>query len=265
MEEIKKLRARTGAGMVECKKALDEVAGDLNKAIELLRKKGIAKAAKRSDRQANEGIIKIKLNDDKQKGYLLELNSETDFVARNEKFQALAEQIINLAKEKEVDNQEQLMSLPLAEGTVSEALDNLSGTIGEKMTISRLASLSGATVAAYSHLGGKIAVLVALDQADQLDLGVEIAMQVAATNPKYLNRQEVRAEEIQSEKAIYREQLKKAGKPDQILDKIVEAKMEKYYGEVCLLEQEYIKDEDKKIKDILAGVNILGFIRFSLQ
>lgn len=265
MEEIKKLRASTGAGMVECKKALDEANGDLAKAVDILRKKGIAKAAKRSDREANEGVIKVKISDDKKTAYILEMNSETDFVARNEKFQNLAEQVVNLAAESKVSSLEQLMSLSLEGVIVSELIDNLSGTIGEKMTISRFETITGETVAAYSHLGGKIGVLVSLDQANKDDLALDIAMHIAAANPKYLKREEVEEKEIEREREIYKEQLLKEGKPEQIIDKIIEGKLAKYYGEVCLLEQEYIKDEDKTIKEILATTNILAFVRFSLQ
>jgi elongation factor Ts len=265
MEEIKKLRQITGAGMVDCKKALEEAGGDIEKAVNLLRKKGIAKAAKRSDREANEGIIKTKVSQDYKKGYIIEFNSETDFVARNDKFQEFADKVINLAEEKDIKDLEILKALSLEEGSVSENLDNLSGTIGEKLSIKRLAYLSGETVVDYNHLGGKIGVLVALDQADKHDLGVDIAMQVAAASPKYLKREEVKESEIAAEKDVYREQLLKEGKPEQILDKIIEGKMDKFFSEVCLFEQEFIKDDKKKIKDILDGVNIVAFVCFNLQ
>ncbi len=265
MEKIKQLREASGAGMVECKKALDESAGDLDKAIAVLRKKGIAKAAKRVDRETNEGVIKTILSDDKKQAYMLELNSETDFVARNEKFQGFADQVLAVAKNKNIDNLETLLQSPLdSAGTVQENLDNLSGTIGEKMGIKRLASLRGETVAAYTHLGGKIGVLIALDQPGLEDLATDIAMQVAAANPKYLQSGEVSEEEIAAEKEIYRAQLLKEGKPEAMIDKIMEGKIIRYYSEVCLLEQEFIKDEKQKIKNILGSANILGFVRFNL-
>ncbi len=265
LEDIKNLRERTGAGMVECKKALEEAGNDLEKAVELLRKKGISKAAKRADRQANEGIIKTRISEDAKKGYILELNSETDFVARNEKFQEFAEQVIDLAAKEEVNDLDQLLSLNLDGVSVADALKNLSGTIGEKMTISKLDSLSGETVASYSHMGGKIAVLVALDKEDKHDLALEVAMQIAATNPKYLKSDEVEQDELEKEKDIYREQLLKEGKPEQIIDKIVEGKIGKYFSEVCLLDQEFIKEEKKTIKDILGDVNVIAYKRYSLQ
>jgi elongation factor Ts len=264
MELIKKLRSLTGAGMVDCQKALKEADNDLDKAVDILRKKGIAKAAKRTDRDTSEGIIKLAVNEAGNEGYILELNSETDFVARNEKFQAMADQILGVIKDKKPANLEELLALPLDNLSVNDALKNLSGTIGEKMEINRFGIINGETVAAYSHLGGKIGALVALDQVDKKELATEIAMQVAAANPKYLKPEEVSAAEIDREKAVYKEQLIKEGKPEAMIEKISEGKMGKYYSEVCLLEQEFIKEDKKKIKDILNGVNVLAFIRYSL-
>jgi elongation factor Ts len=264
MELIKKLREMTGAGMVDCQKALAEAANDLDKAVEILRKKGIAKAAKRTDREANEGIVKVAVNGDNTEAYILEVNSETDFVSRNEKFQALAEEIFTIVKNNKPADLVALLASPMAGVTVKENLDNLSGTIGEKMDIKRFAILSGATVAAYSHLGGRMGVLVALDQPGKAEIAADIAMQVAAANPKYLVPADVDPEEMAKEKEIYKAQLIKEGKPEAMVDKIVEGKMGKYYSEVCLVEQEYIKDDKKKVKDILGGANILKFIRYSL-
>lgn len=264
MEEIKKLREMTGAGMVDCKKALDEAAGDLDKAVDILRKKGIAKAAKRTDRETNEGVIKVATNEAGTEGYILEVNSETDFVSRNEKFQAFADSVMDIIKDKKPADLDALLALSMEQGTVGENLDSLSGTIGEKMGIKRMAILSGGTVSAYSHLGGKIGVLVSLDQTGKNDLGLEIAMQVAAANPRYLKSEEVPSEELEREKDVYREQLLKEGKPAEMVDKIVLGKVSKYYSEVCLIEQEYIKDDKKKIKDLLAGANISAFIRYNL-
>jgi elongation factor Ts len=265
MEDIKKLRTSTGAGMVECKKALEEANNDIDKAIDILRKKGIAKAAKRADREANEGIIKTKISPDAKKVFILELNSETDFVARNEKFQEFAQEVLDLAVKEDVNDLEKLLNLKLNSLSVKEALDNLSGTIGEKLIINKIDSISGQSVAAYSHMGGKIASIVALDQEAKEDLALELAMQIVATNPKYIKSDQVNPEELEKEKNIYREQLLKEGKPEQIIEKILVGKIEKYYSEVCLLNQEYIKEEKKTIKDILAGANILGFIRYSLE
>lgn len=264
MELIKQLREMTGAGMVDCQKALKEANNDIEVAVDILRKKGIAKAAKRGDRETNEGVIKVGVNDEKTEAYILEINSETDFVSRNEKFQTYAESVLELIKAKKPRNLEELLSLKLAVGTVQEDLDNLSGTVGEKMGIKRYDILSGNTVAAYSHLGGKMGVLIALDANDKYDLATDLAMQVAAANPKYLTSAEVDPGELAREKEIYKDQLLKEGKPEQMIEKILEGKAAKYYGEVCLIEQEYIKDDKKKVKNILDGVTISKFIRYSL-
>ncbi len=264
MELIKKLRDLTGAGMVDCQKALKEADNDLEKAIEILRKKGIAKAAKRTDREANEGVVKVAVNAENNEGYILELNSETDFVSRNEKFQVFAEQALGIVQKNKPESLEALLAAPYDGVTVSEALDALSGTIGEKMSIKRFEILSAPTVAAYSHLGGRIGVLVSLDQPGKSELAADIAMQVAAANPKYLYPEEVSPVEMAKEKEIYKAQLLKEGKPEAMVEKIVEGKMGKYYSEVCLNEQEYIKEDKKKIKDILGGAKILKFVRYAL-
>lgn len=264
MELIKKLRDLTGAGMVDCQKALKEAENDLDKAVEILRKKGIAKAAKRTDRETNEGVVKVAVKADGTEGYVLELNSETDFVSRNEKFQAFAEQLLNIVKDSQPADLEALLALPMEGSTVSDALNNLSGTIGEKMGVKRFAIIKGASVAAYSHLGGRMGVLVALDQAGKTEIATDVAMQVAAANPKYIIPAEVSAEEIAKEKEIYKEQLLKEGKPEAMVEKIVEGKMGKYYSEVCLMEQEFIKDDKKKVKEVLGGANVIEFVRYSL-
>lgn len=264
MEQIKKLREMTGAGMVDCKNALDSTGGDLEKAIEFLRKKGIAKAAKRSEREASEGIILVAVNDDKTEGYVVEVNSETDFVARNEKFKDLVNSILEVVKIKKPANSEELLAMELNGSTVEEQISTLSGVIGEKLALGRVAVVSGQTVSAYSHLGGRIGVLVALDQAGKEELAGDIAMHIAASNPRYLNSSEVLAEELEKEKEIYREQLLKEGKPENMIENIMPGKIKKYYSEVCLVDQEYIKDDKKTITDILGGVNIIKFIRYSL-
>lgn len=264
MELIKQLREMTGAGMVDCQKALKEANNDLEAAVDILRKKGIAKAAKRTDRDTNEGVIKVGTNDAGNEAYVVELNSETDFVSRNEKFQAFADSVLELIKNNKPASLEELLSLKMSVGTVQEDLDNLSGTIGEKMSVKRFDIISGETVAAYSHLGGKIGVLIALDKSGQAELAADLAMQVAAASPKYLNSSEVDPEELAREKEIYKEQLSKEGKPEAMIEKILEGKAAKYYSEVCLVDQEYIKDDKKKVKDILGGANILKFVRYSL-
>lgn len=264
MEQIKALREKTGAGMVDCKKALDESGGDLDKAVEILRKKGIAKAAKRTDRETSEGLVLVAVNDDHTEGYILEVDSETDFVSRNEKFQSLANAILGLIKSDKPADLDALFALSIDGLSVKDTLDNLSGTIGEKLGIKGFAILKGATVSSYSHLGGRIGVLVSLSEAGKAELATDIAMQVAASNPKYLLPEEVPAEEVAKEKDIYREQLLKEGKPEAMLEKIAEGKINKYYSDVCLLKQEFIKDDKKTVENILNGAKIEKFIRYSL-
>ncbi|MEA3449842.1 MAG: translation elongation factor Ts [Patescibacteria group bacterium] len=266
LQLIKELRGKTGAGMGACKKALDETNNDIERAIEYLRKQGIAKAAKRGDKEASEGIIKLALSDGKKTAYMIKVSAETDFVVRNEKFQNLTDKILETLKSVDVSDKRALLDAKMDENTAGDALANLSGTIGEKMEIKDVAVIKAAgTLSAYSHLGGKIGVLISLDKEGEDDLAHDIAMQVAATDPKYLNPEEVPSEETDKEKEIYKEQLLKEGKPENIIDKILEGKINKYYEEVCLLNQEYIKDDKKKVKDILGEVKIEKFIRFSLN
>jgi len=262
---IKSLREKSGAGIVDCKKALEESGGDVEKAVENLRKKGIAKAAKRSGREASQGIIKVAANDTGTEGYIVEVNAETDFVARNEQFQDFADKVLEIIKKHKPQNKEELLALSMGDSTVQENLDSLSGTIGEKLDIKQCnILLSAGTVAGYTHMGGKIGVLVALDKAGEQDLAYDIAMQVAAANPKYVFPEDVPEEEQEKEKEIYREQLKKEKKPEEIVEKILPGKLNKYFEEVCLVKQEYIKEDKKKVEDILGDVGVERFIRYSL-
>ncbi len=273
MEKIKELRDKTGAGIVDCQNALKEAGEDIDKAIEILRKKGITKAAKRSDREAGEGLILVDVNEAGNEGYILEINSETDFVAKNEKFIELAKNVLALIKKNKPGDINELFNLPTKDVfsnqaqdiTVKECLDNLSGTIGEKLEIKRFEIITGPTVVAYSHLGGKIGVLVALDKEDESELAKDIAMQVAAANPKYMAPEEAPTEELDKEKEIYRAQLLKEDKPENIIAKIIAGKINKYFEEVCLMKQEYIKDDKKRVEDILGETKVKKFVRYSLQ
>ncbi|MFP4515062.1 MAG: translation elongation factor Ts [Parcubacteria group bacterium] len=265
METLKKLREQTGAGIVDCQKALKEANGDLDTAVEILRKKGISKASKRMDREALEGIIIADVSEDKKTAYILELNSETDFVARNEKFQEFAGKLMKLAQEKNVDTKEELLALDFEESNVSDSIDALSGVIGEKIVLGRYDKLSGGTTSAYVHMGGKMGIILALDKEGMADVASDIAMHIAALNPKYIKPEDVPEEELNREKEIYKEQLLKEGKPENIIDKILEGKINKYYSEVCLLKQEFIKDENKKVEDILGDAKVSNFIRYSLS
>ena len=265
MEKIRQLREKSGAGMADCRRALEESNGDIDQAVTILRKSGIAKAAKRSGRASGEGLIKVAVSADGKEGYILELNSETDFVARNEKFRNLAERILKLIMDKKPQSKEILLGLQLDDITVRDCVDSLSGVIGEKMALKRYDILhSHNTVAAYSHPGGQIGVLVAISKDNARDLAYDMAMQIAAGNPLYIEPKDVPAEMIAKEKEIFTEQLKTQGKPEKILTKIIEGKINKYLEEICLIKQEYIKDDKLKVEDVLKGVKVKKFIRYSL-
>jgi elongation factor Ts len=266
MEDIKLLRDKTGAGMMECKKALDEAGGDLEKAVEILRKKGIAKAAKRSENETSEGVIKVSVSADGKSAAILQLNCETDFVARNDQFQNFADKLLQLIIENNPADLAALHALPFSGADdVKTSLDHMSGTIGEKMEIKNFSVLKSAgTVGAYLHAGGSIGVLAALDTADQADLARDIAMQIAAANPRYIALEDVDQTELAKEQDVYREVLLREGKPAEMIDKIMPGKLNKYYEEVCLIKQEYIKDDKKKVQDLLGNIKVTNFVRLSL-
>ncbi len=265
MENIKLLRERTGAGIVDCKNALAEANGDLDTAVDILRKKGIAKAAKRGDREATEGLIKVSVKADNSEGYIFEINAETDFVVRNEQFQSMAEKIMTEIKSKSPATIDEMLALTLDGATISEALEHMSGVIGEKIGISRYAKITSAgTVGSYAHPQGNIGVLVAVNQSGQEELVQNLAMHIAAANPRYIKPEEVDPAELEREKEIYREQLKQENKPAEMIEKILLGKLNKYYEEVSLLKQEYIKDDSKKVEQILNGNTIEVFVRYSL-
>lgn len=264
MEKIKELRQRTGAGMVDCKKALDESNGDIDKAIEILRKRGIVKAGKRSDRDADEGIIQVSTNSDNTEAYIIEVNTETDFVARNEKFQDFVQSALKVIEDKKPSNLDEFFALSMESGNVKETMETLSGVIGEKIDIKRFDIVTGASVAKYTHMNGRIGVLVALDVEGKVDLATDIAMHIAAINPKYILPEEIPSEEIEKEKEIYKEQLLKEGKPENIIEKILEGKIGKYYSNVCLVKQEYFKDDKQKVENVLGDTKVIKFVRYSL-
>jgi elongation factor Ts len=265
LELIKELRERTGAGMGDCKAILEEALGDMEKAIELLRKKGIAKAAKRADRETGEGLIKIAVNEAATEGYLLEINAETDFVVRSDGFQEFTEKLTAFVSRKAPKTLEELLAMPYEKGSIKEDLGAFSSVVGEKLEIKRYQMVaSTGTVGAYSHAGGRIGALVSLDRSGEIELAKEIAMQVAAANPRYIAPEDVPEAETSKEKEIYTEQLRKEGKPEEMIEKIMTGKINKYYEEVCLIKQEYIKDDSKKIENILNGAKVLAMVRFAL-
>lgn len=265
LELIKTLRERTGAGMADCKTILEEANGDMEKAIELLRKKGIAKAAKRSDRETGEGLVKLTTNSAHNEGYIFELNAETDFVVRSEKFQEFAEKLMALIIEKTPANLEELLNLAFEKGIVKEDLEAFSSVMGEKLEIKKYEKVTSVgTVAVYSHAGGRIGAVVALNKSDSDELARDIAMQVAAANPRYITPEDVDPAEVEKEKDIYAEQLRKEGKPEEMIEKIMAGKVNKFYEEVCLVKQEYIKDDSKKISQLLGEIKVEKMVRISL-
>lgn len=265
MENIKLLRERTGAGIVDCKNALAEANGDLDTAVDILRKKGIAKAAKRGDREATEGLIKVAVKGDGKEGYIFEMNAETDFVVRNDQFQEMANKIMTAIEAQSPATLEEVLALQIDGGSVSETLEHMSGVIGEKIGLSRYEKLvSQGTIGSYTHPQGNIGVLIAIKESGAEDLTRDLAMHIAAANPRYVSSDQVDAAELEREKNIYRDQLAQEGKPAEMIEKIMQGKINKYYEEVCLIKQEYIKDDKKKVEDVLDGKTIEAFIRYSL-
>ena len=268
---VKELREKTGAGMMECKKALAEVGGDLNAAIDFLRKKGMSVAEKKAGRVASQGLVGVVVSG--SEGAVVELNSETDFVAKNADFQSFLGQVTQVALAQK-GNMEAIKSADLNGKTVADTLTSLIATIGENMNLRRAGYVSaeGGIVVPYIHTAtapnmGKIGVLVALKGTGDLnEVGKKVAMHIAASNPRFLSIADVDADTIAHEKGIYSEQARNSGKPEAIIEKMVEGRMRKFYEEVVALEQAFIMDPDKKVKTVLADANaeMVSFIRFGL-
>ena len=266
--QVKELREITGAGMMECKKVLTESDGDMEKAMDLLRERGITKAAKKSDRIAAEGIVVAYLSEDSKVGAIVEINSETDFVAKNEEFRIFATDVAEqVAKENPSDVEALLAqkSIKVEEKTVSEVLTDKIATIGEHMTIRRFARFetTSGLIEKYIHGDGKIGVLVEIENGDS-SLAKDICMQIAAAKPEYLNREEVPAERVNKEMEILKAQAMNEGKPAEIAEKMVQGRIGKFYGEICLIEQQFVKDPDMKIEKLLEskGSKVVRFARF---
>lgn len=279
---VKDLREKSGAGMMDCKKALVECGGVFEDAVDWLRKKGLSAAAKKSGREAAEGLVALKV--DAKKAAIIELNAETDFVARNDKFQALSRNIAKVALSEGQDI-ESLKNAKYPEGsqTISEAITDHIAVIGENMNLRRVSHINvdNGVVASYVHNAiseglGKIGVLVALestgDQDKLLDLGKRIAMHVAAARPLSLDISSVDSEALEREKQIFSDQARASGKPDNIIEKMVEGRVKKYYQEIVLLEQVFVMDNKTPIsqvlmeaeKDVGAPVSLKGFLRYEL-
>ena len=264
--QVKDLREKTGAGMMDCKKVLTETDGDMEKAIELLRERGIAKAAKKSSRVAAEGLVAAYVSEDGKVGAVVEVNAETDFVGKNDEFKNFVNDVARQIVEKNPANVEELLaqdSIAEAGKTVQEVLTNKIATIGENMSIRRFERFeTDGLIGSYIHGDGKIGVLVDMENATP-ELAKDICLQIAAAKPEFLNRESVTAERVEKEMEILKAQAMNEGKPAEIAEKMVQGRINKFYGEICLLEQEFVKDPDMKINTLLEskGAKINNFAR----
>jgi elongation factor Ts len=260
---VKELREKTGVGMMEAKKALEEAGGDPEKAVDILRKKGLSAAAKKAGRVASEGIIASSVSGNA--GVIIEVNSETDFVAKNEEFQQFAKGLADVVREKKPADVSALSVLTINNETVEAKRQVLVQKIGENLSIRRFERYeTDGKLALYLH-GTRIGVMVDFTGGDD-QLGKDVAMHIAAASPLFLSRETVPAETVQRERAIYEAQAKETGKPAAVLSKIADGKMEKFYGDNCLLEQVYIKDPEGKlkVKNTLKGAVVRRFVRYQL-
>ena len=262
---VKELREITGAGMMDCKKALVECEGNKDKAIDYLREKGIAKAAKKAGRIASEGVVAAAVTADGKTACIVEINSETDFVAKNENFQNLVKKIAEHIVACKPADMDALNASQMDGKTVAEVMTEAVASIGEKLSLRRFEvyTTEDGQLATYIHMGGKIGVIVELSGGDKT-LGKDVAMQIAAAKPQCIGRDDVDQEALAHEREVLRKQALEEGKPEKIVEKMVDGRINKYYKEVCLVEQEFVKDSDKTIKDILAGVEVRRFARFEM-
>lgn len=257
-KEVNKLRQMTGAGMMDCKKALTEAEGDFDKAIELLRKKGQKVSASRSDRETTEGAVFVRTNDDNTEAVLVALSCETDFVGKNEEFQALGREILDKAVSEKPATTEELKALDLGGQTVESKVVEMIGKIGEKIEVSAYEHITGETVVSYIHAGSKLGVLVELaggsgEAVEQA--GRDVAMQIAAMNPVSVSSDDVSDDVKQRELEIGRDQARQENKPENMIDKIAEGKLNKFYKENTLLSQAYVKDNSVSVQKYLDSVN----------
>ena len=263
---IKELRDLSGAGLMDCKKALEASNNDIDEAIDYLRKKGISKAAKKADRVAAEGLSTVVI--DGNNASIVEVNCETDFVAKNEKFVNLVNKIAELIVKSDVKTMEEAMSLSTEEGTLNDTIVNFTATIGEKISFRRFARLSktdSQNFGSYIHMGGRIAVLTLLEGADE-ETAKDVSMHAAAMRPSYVKREDVPAEEIERETSVLKEQAMNEGKPAEIAEKMVNGRINKFYKEICLEEQDFVKDSDMTVGDFVKSKNgsIINMVRFEV-
>ena len=269
MADITKLRKLTGAGMMDCKNALNDAEGDFDKAMEIIRKKGQAVAAKRSDRETSEGCVLAKSTG--EYAAMIALKCETDFVAKNADFVALTKDILNLAMDKKPASKEELLAAPLADGrSVQEHITDRSGITGEKMELGTYEFVNGASTISYIHPGNKLATVVAFNQAEvEHQMARDVAMQVAAMNPVAVRAEEVPQHILDQELEIAKDKAREAGKPENLLDRIAQGALQKYFKENTLLQQEFIKDAKINIEQYLHSANkdltVNAFKRFTLN
>jgi len=261
---VKTLRDKTGAGMADCKKALVDANGSMDEAIEILRKKGAASAAKRADRVASEGIIATRLSDDRKLAAIVEVNCETDFVARNAEFESYVNKIADALIANEINNLDELMKINVGEDTIEGIHNEILAKFGEKIGVSRFERIkSNGTIATYNHAGNKLAVVIEASapnfNEEAYALLRDIAMQIAAMNPQFISRNDVDQATLDKEKEIYVQQAVDSGKPADIAERIAVGKLEKFYQEQCLIEQSFVKDANKTVADVLKEIsNLIG-------
>lgn len=267
---VKELREMTGAGMMDCKKALTETEGNMEKAVDLLREKGIAKAVKKSGRIAAEGLIFEGVSEDLKKAVVVEFNAETDFVSKNDAFKDFGKTLVEVSLNNDIETVEELKASKLPNGkTIEESLVDLIAKIGENMNIRRMKKVvTDGFVTTYNHLGGKLGVIVEMSKEvtpERLEKAKGIAMHAAAMNPGYLSEEEITPEILEHEKEIARKQLEMEGKPAQIIEKILIGKMRKFYEENCLVDQIYVRSEDKEtVKKFAGDMKVLSFTRYKV-
>jgi len=257
-QDVNKLRTMTGAGMMDCKKALTEADGDFEKAIEILRKKGQKVSASRSDKEAKEGSVFIKVSDDKKEGILIALNCETDFVALNEEFQSLGKLLAETAFAKKSESKEALLKEKVGDLTLAEKMNELVGKIGEKLEVSEFVRMKGEAVVAYIHAGSKLGVLVSLkgvNGKDVTEAGKDVGMQIAAMNPVAVDEKSVDKTVIEKELEIAKAQIIAEGKPANMVEKIAQGKLQKFYKDNTLVHQIFVKDNSKTIAQYLDSVS----------
>jgi len=263
---VKELREKTGAGMMDCKKALVEVDGDLDKAVDFLREKGISQAAKKADRVAAEGLAKIKI--DGNTAAIVEVNSETDFVAKNEQFITLIDDILELLIKEKPVALDDVLALKSGDKTLNDSINEVVAKIGEKISLRRFVVIEKTdeeSFGGYIHMGGRIAALSVLKGIDD-EAARDIAMHVAANDPRYINKDDVPNSELEHEKEVLKQQASNEGKPENIIEKMVQGRLNKFLEEICLDDQDFVKDPDQKVKKYLAakGLEVKNFVRYEV-